>query len=259
MTWLCKLKVKVTIQGHLINPSIGVRSISPELWIIFIKLHPNIPLSETVCRTYDSRSRSQFKVMGYTLEFRVHYISPEPFQLFFIKLHLNVPLSETVCRAHDSAIQTQGGARTSGLWDFALNSMSTPYLLNPFEQFWSNFTQMFLSVRRFAESMIRLRRLKVPLQVHGIYISVSCLLLICWTLWTIKFSLNCTHIFLSVRRCAESMIRLRRLKVPLQVHGIYILVSCLLLICWTLWTIFIKLHPNFPLIETVCRTLNSSM
>ena len=57
--------------------------------IFFIKLWPNVYLRETMCRTHDSAtqdSRSQFKVMGVALEFRVRSISPlrlEGFSLNF--------------------------------------------------------------------------------------------------------------------------------------------------------------------------------
>ena len=62
--------------------------------------------------------------------------------------------------------------------------------------------------------------------------------------------------FLSLRRCAEHMNQLPRLKVTGQ--GIYPWISCLLYISWTIWTIFIKLHPNVPLGEVVCRTNNAA-
>ena len=55
MTRLHRLKVKVTLQGHVIYPSIRVRCISPEyFWTLFINLHSNVPLSEVECRTNDS-------------------------------------------------------------------------------------------------------------------------------------------------------------------------------------------------------------
>ena len=61
--------------------------------------------------------------------------------------------------------------------------------------------------------------------------------------------------FLSVRRCAEPMTQLPRLRFAGQCH----LISCLLHISWTLWAIFIKLQPNVPLSETMCRTYDSTM
>ena len=75
-----------------------------------------------------------------------------------------------------------------------------------------------------------------------------------------RSSLNFTHIFLSVRCCAEPMTWLHRLivKVTLQVYGIYPSISCPLYICRALWTIIIKLHPYVLLSDTVCRTINSA-
>ena len=56
------------------------------LLMIFIKFCSNVPLSETVCRTHELSTQTQgqghssIKLMGFTLEFRVRSISPEPFQ-----------------------------------------------------------------------------------------------------------------------------------------------------------------------------------
>ena len=117
--------------------------------------------------------RSQFNVMGFTLKLRFRSISPEPFEIFSKKLWSNVYLSETVCRAHDSATVTQGQGHTSRSWDLPLNFESAPYLLeasrylmNPL----NDFHQIF-SLRRCAEPLTRLRRLKgkATVQGHEIY------------------------------------------------------------------------------------------
>ena len=60
--------------------------------------------------------------MGYTLEFRVCSISPEPFEGF--SLNSNVPLSEFVCRSDDSAMQTQSKGHTSRSWYSALGDLA---------------------------------------------------------------------------------------------------------------------------------------
>ena len=123
-----------------------------------------------------------------------------------------------------------------------------------------DFAQMFLSVRRCAEPITLLRRLKVTVQGHEFYPLVSCRLLnFVPTPYLMNpewFSLNFTQIFLSVRRCAEPMTQLHRLEVRVweQGHGFNTLISCPPLISRTLWTIFIQLHTNFPLSETVYRT-----
>ena len=81
----------------------------------------------------------------------------------------NVPLSEAVCRTHDSA---QGHISRS--WDLPFKFCVSSIPPEPFERFSLNFTQMFLSVRHYAESMTQLCRLKarVTLQCHGIYPSI---------------------------------------------------------------------------------------
>ena len=104
----------------------------------------------------DSRSRSHFKVMGFTLHFLVSSISPEPFERFSFKFHLNVPLSETVCRTHNSAMQSEGQGHTSRSCD--LPFLSTPYLQNSLKGFHQISLKMFLSVRWCAETMIQLCR-----------------------------------------------------------------------------------------------------
>ena len=87
----------------------------------------------------------------------------------------------------------------------------------PFERFSLNFTQMFLSVRRCAEHMTQLPRIKVKgftleFRIHSISPEPLG-----------RFSLSFTQMFLLVRQCAEFMTRLHRLKVKvtLQSHGIY--------------------------------------
>ena len=107
---------------------------------------------------------------------------------------------------------------------------------------------MFLSVRRCAEHMTQLLRVKVTGQGHVIYPSIR----VC----SISpepfehFSLNFIRIFLSVRWCAEPMTQLRRLKVKvtLQGHGIYPWISCPSNLLNHLLE-FIKHHSNVPLVS----------
>ena len=63
---LARLKVKVTIQGHRIHSCYSCSL--HNFWAlstVFMNLHPNVHLSETMCRTYaiDSSSGSLFEVM----------------------------------------------------------------------------------------------------------------------------------------------------------------------------------------------------
>ena len=78
MTRLHRLKVIVTLQGHVIYPSICVRSISPKSFERFSLNFTEIFLS--VKRSAEHMTHlPRLNVKGFTLEFRVHSISPEPF------------------------------------------------------------------------------------------------------------------------------------------------------------------------------------
>ena len=70
------------------------------------------------------------------------------------------------------------------------------------------------------------------------------------------FSLNVTQIFLSVRRCAEPMTQLRRLKVKVngQGHVFYPIFLYAPLYLLNPLTGFTRLHANVPLSDTMCRT-----
>ena len=134
-------------------------------------------------------------------------------------------------------MQTQGQGHISKSWDLPLNFVSGPLSPQPFERFSLNITQMFRSVRRCAEPMTQLPRLKVKvtLQGHGIYP---------WILF---------ELFLSARRCAEPMNQLCRLKVR----------SLFKVMEFTLHVRSIspepfELHPNAPLSETMCRAYDSA-
>ena len=187
----------------------------------------------------DSRAISHFKVKWFILHesIRGRSISPEPFERFSLNF---TQMFLTLCRVHDPATYAQ--SRRSRSWDLPLNFVSAPYMYllsplgdfhftspkcssydvqslwlgyrdsrshfkvmwftlqcmssispEPIERFSLNFTQMFLSVRRCAEHMTQLHRLKVTGQ------GISCLLHI------ERFSSNLAQLFLSVRRCAEPM------------------------------------------------------
>ena len=108
----------------------------------------------------------------------------------------------------------------------------------------------------------------------------SCPLHISWTIWKIfiiklhsirvhclslepfgQFSLNFTQMFLSMKQHAGTagpMTQLHRLKIKVILQGHVIYPSIPFHISWTLWAIFIKLHTNVPLSETVCRTNGSA-
>ena len=73
-----------------------------------------------------SRSRSHYKGIEFTIEFDVPSTAPEPFK------DIHVSLNKMVCKPYDLATETQGQGYTLRSWDLALNFLSPPYLLNPF-------------------------------------------------------------------------------------------------------------------------------
>ena len=92
----------------------------------------------------------------------------------FFNYHPNVPLSVAMFRSRTYDLATQTQVHTSKAWDFTLQFVSAPYLLNSFSLI---FTQMFLSVRWCAGLITHLRRLKVKviLQGHAINPWIMCL------------------------------------------------------------------------------------
>ena len=99
--------------------------------------------------------------------------------------------------------------------DLPLNFVSVPYLLNPFWRFSLNFIQMFRSVRRCAEHITQLPRLKFKVTGQGInplnFVSAPFILNPFW-----QFLLNFNLMFLFVSRRAEHMTQLPRLKVKVM-------------------------------------------
>ena len=138
-----------------------------------------------------------------------------------------------------------------------------PSILCPLNIFWTlerfivNYTKMPFSVKRCAEPINRVCRLKVKInfQGQGIYPLQFSVRSISPEPFE-RFSLNFIQMFLSVRRCAEHVIQLCSVEVDVRVqgHGIYPWSWCLLHISWALWKFFIKLHPNVSHSETVCRS-----
>ena len=116
----------------------------------------------------------------------------------------------------------------------------------PFERFIVNFTQMSLSVKRCAEPMNRVCRLKVKFnfQGHGMYPLQCDSIPLLYQIWQEnmfklnplhfsvrsispepfeRFSLNFTQMFLSMRQGAEHMTQLCSLEInaTVQGHGMY--------------------------------------
>ena len=90
MTWLHRHRFKVT-QSHVIYPLICVRCISSEVFVRF-SLNLTKCLSQwdgvqnQLLSYADSRSRSHFKFIGCTLEFRILSVFPQAFVRFSLNI-----------------------------------------------------------------------------------------------------------------------------------------------------------------------------
>ena len=121
----------------------------------------------------------------------------------------------------------------------------------PFQRFSFNFTQMFLSFWQRAESWLSYAdsRSRSHLKVMGFTLQLRVRSISPEPFERIPLTL--TQIILSVRRCAETMTQLCRLKC--QGHTAR---------PWDLPVNLVStpylLNPNVSLIETVCRTYNSA-
>ena len=135
---------------------------------------------------------------------------------------------------------------------FCIRSKSS----EPFERFIVNFNQITISVRRCAEPMIWVCRLKVKVnfQGHGIYPLQFPVRSISPELFE-RFSLNLTLMFLSVRRYVDHMTQLCSLEVSVTVK----VMGFTLAATYLMNPFFIKLYPNVPLSETVCRSNDSAI
>ena len=175
----------------------------------------------------------------------------------FIKFHSNVPLCETACNTYNSATQIQCQSQSSRSWDLFLNEFrARPISPELFNGLSSNFTQMFLSRRQYAEPIIQLHGLKVnaTVQGHGIYPWISCPLHISSTICELSsnFTLN-VPFNKSVCRTHNSATQTQD-QGTVQGHENYPWMLCPLYISWTLWAIFIKFHSNVPPSKSMCRT-----
>ena len=172
--------------------------------------------AELILSFADSRSRSHFKVMAFTLHFRVSSISPEPFERFSFKFHLNVPLSETVCRTHNLAMQSEGQGHTSRSCDLPFHVRFISPELS--ERFSSDFTQNVplskMVCRNYDSAMQTRSRSHFKVMRFTSHFHVCSVSLLTETVCTTQDLARQTH-------------RLKP-KVILQGHGIYPSLSCFL-------------------------------
>ena len=164
-------------------------------------------------------------------------ISPEPFDRFswnFTHMFLFV----RQCAEHPTQLPKLKGKVTGQCqriypWiSFALCISWT------FDRFLWNFTHIFLLVNvqstwpsyLDSKSQVKVKGLTLELRVHSISPEPFD-----------QFSCNFTHMFLLVRRCAEHMTQLPRLKVTGQGQRIYPWISCPFHISWTIEAIFTQI------------------
>ena len=143
MPQLHRLKVNVTIQGYVIYPSICDRSVSlkPFELVSFYLIEMFLiggQCAEPMTQLQRLEVKATVQDIGFTLEFCVRSIPPEPFERFFIKVRANAYLIKAVCRAIDLTTQTigQGTRCISCLF----------HISGTFEKIPLNFDQMFIWV-----------------------------------------------------------------------------------------------------------------
>ena len=134
ITQTCRLKVKVTVEGHKFEPWIWCRiRISFTPGRIFFKPWSNVCLSEMMCRTLNWAMLTQGQ--GHT---EGHQFEPWILKRLLchskclVKFGSNVRLSEMMCRTYNSTMQAQGQGHN---WRSFISFLFAPYLLNPLKDF----------------------------------------------------------------------------------------------------------------------------
>ena len=149
-----------------------VLSIPPEPpWTIYNDLHPNAPLHETVCKTFELGLQTQGQgqpARSWYLPF--NFVST-PYLLNHLNdFHLTSP--KYSCQ-WDGVLNTWPSyAVLRSRWQFKVMGFTLEvrgcYISpEPFDKNSINFTQMSLSVRRCAEAMTQLLRLNVKVIFQG--------------------------------------------------------------------------------------------
>ena len=157
-----------------------------------------------------SRFMSLFKVMGFTFEVGVYYISPEPFESCSLNFTSQWDGVQKQWLSYQDFKKPWSHFEVMG---YFYPLISVWLFLNDLK-----ITQMHPSLRRCAEPLTQLRTVKVELTLkgNGIYPSFLCSLHVFWTLCTIFVKFHSTVIL--VRRCAEPMTQLRSLKVKVKLR-----------------------------------------
>ena len=150
-----------TIEGHQFEP-----------WILrplhchserLVKFGSNVCLSEMMCRTYNSRSRSQLKVIHL---FLVHSISPEPFERFSWNFGQMFALVRQCVEPITQACWLKVKVTVKG-HEFEPWISCSLHPPEPFERCSLNLGQMLALVRWCAEPIIQQCRFKVKVTIEG--------------------------------------------------------------------------------------------
>ena len=186
-----------------------------QLSLIFIKLYSTGPLSEMMCRAHDPSYidwmlRSQVRVKGFTLEFCVRSISPEPFKRFLLNF---MQMSHSLRRCAEPWLgNADSRSHFKVVWlQYRVQSISPKH----FERFSLYFTQMFLLVRPCARHIVQLlgyadSRSRSQFKVMGFIFEHRVLSISADPCE--RFSLNFTQMFLSMSWCAEHLVSHANLK-----------------------------------------------
>ena len=153
--------------------------------------------------------------MGFTLEFRVYYISPEPYERF----SSNPPKCLRVQNPWLSYMDSWSSSHFIFLDFFTLQSSVWSISPKPWIIYFLNFTQSLPSVRLYAVPITQLGPIKVKVTLQGIGISLRFRVHSFSPKSFARISLKFAQIFLLVRPCAGSITRLRPLNVKVTLLG----------------------------------------
>ena len=118
--------------------------------------------------------------MGLSLEFHVRCVSPLPLGGFSVNFGQMFTCG-TMCRTHNSAMGTQGQGHSSRSRVWALNFMSTWYLLYPWSDFLLILVKCLLSEMMCRTHSSTMQTHKVTVQGHGFEPWILCPLCISFT------------------------------------------------------------------------------
>ena len=191
-------------------------------------------------------TRSQFKVMGLSLEFCVCSVSPLPLEGFSLNVGLNFGQMFTSVGHCAEPITQPYGLKVKVTVD---GHEFEPWI-------WCQLHISFILGRIFFKRWSYVCLSEMMCWIHNSamltqgQITIECRS----PFWALNFDATPLPFRLPVEPIAQRC----RVKVKVIIEG-HPSLSCSLHIFWTLWKIFMKLWTNVCLSEAMCRTHNSSM